>query len=100
MATTVISPTAAMVPVADITFEASLFNSSLTVRRTVSQLDDVNVFSPVNTEANLTAIAAAQVIMQDHDDDSNIPVGSVQIICKTKPTADLKYHLFTMNKEA
>lgn len=100
MPNVVISPTDAMVPTADVTFEATLFNSALTVRKTVSALDDVNVISPVNTSDNYSAIASAQVMLQDHDDDSSIPVGSIQITVKKKPTADLKYRLFTLNKEA
>ena len=98
MPNVVISPTDAMVPTADSTFEATLFNSALTIRRTGAAKDDVNVISPVNTEANYKAIANAQVMMQDHDDDSSIPVGSIQVVVKKKPTADLKYRLFTMNK--
>lgn len=83
-----------------VTFEASLFKSSLVVRKQVSGLGSVNLFSPVADSENMTVIQnAAPILAQDHEDDSNIPEGYVQMTVASKPSSDMKF-MITVLREA
>lgn len=82
----------------DVTFEASLFADSLKARKTVAGLGSRNLLTPICTAENMTAVAAAQPLFADHDDDADVPAGSLQCTCTTKPTTDMRFRVFVMRK--
>lgn len=84
-----------------VTFEASLFTSGVTARKSVSGLGSVNMISPAADAANVAVIqAAGPVLAQDHGDDSSIPEGMVQLTVATAPTADMDFVITVLRSEA
>lgn len=84
-----------------VTFEASLFKSGLSVRKTVSGLGSVNMISPAADAANVAVIqAAGPVLAQDHGDDASIPEGMVQVTVGVAPTADMDFVITVLRNEA
>ena len=75
----------------EVTFESSMFTSSLSARKTVSGLGSVNLVCPKATAANIQACRDSQPWLADHSDDSGIPVGQLQCTVTTAPTSDLKF---------
>ena len=91
----------AVVSTIPVTFEASLFASGVTARKSVSGLGSVNMISPAADAANVAVIqAAGPVLAQDHGDDSSIPKGMVQLTVATAPTADMDFVITVLRSEA
>ena len=85
----------------NVTFEASLFKSGLSARKSVAGLGSVNMISPAADAGNVAVIqAAGPVLAQDHGDDSNIPKGMVQLTVATAPTADMDFVITVLRSEA
>ena len=85
----------------NVTFEASLFQSGLSARKSVAGLGSVNMISPDADAGNVAAIrAAGPVLAQDHGDDSSIPKGMVQLTVATAPTADMDFVITVLRSEA
>lgn len=82
----------------DVTFEQSLFASALKVRKTVAGLGSRNLVVHVNTADNTKVVEAAKPLLQDHDDDTDIPAGSLQCQCAAKPSGDMLFRVFVMKK--
>lgn len=83
-----------------VTFEASLFKSGLSARKTVSGLGSVNMIWPAADAENVAVIrAAGPVLAQDHGDDSSIPEGMVQLTVATAPTADMDFVITVLRSE-
>lgn len=89
---------AGSVPFVDVTFEASMFASSLKVRKPVAGLGSMNLvvqFNDPNVEAVMEAVKPR---VWSHDEDADIPVGQLQCECVAKPSGDLKFHVFIMRR--
>ena len=85
----------------NVTFEASLFKSGLSARKSVAGLGSVNMISPAADAGNVAVVqAAGPVLAQDHGDDSNIPEGMVQLTVATAPTADMDFVITVLRSEA
>ena len=91
----------AVVSTVPVTFEASLFTSGVTARKSVAGLGSVNMISPAADAANVAVIqAAGPVLAQDHGDDASIPEGMVQLTVTTAPTADMDFVITVLRSEA
>ena len=91
----------AVVATIPVTFEASLFASGVTARKSVAGLGSVNMISPAADAANVAVIqAAGPVLAQDHGDDSSIPEGMVQLTVATAPTADMDFVITVLRSES
>lgn len=91
----------AVVSTVPVTFEASLFASGLSARKSVAGLGSVNMIWPAADAANVAVIrAAGPVLAQDHGDDSSIPEGMVQLTVTTAPTADMDFVITVLRSEA
>ena len=81
----------AVVSTIPVTFEASLFKSGLSARKSVSCLGSVNMVSPKASASNIAACQACAPWLADHTDDSSIPAGQVQCTVSSVPPADLHF---------
>ena len=81
----------AVVSTIPVTFEASLFKSGLSARKSVSGLGSVNMVSPKASASNIAACQACAPWLADHTDDSSIPAGQVQCTVSSVPPADLHF---------
>lgn len=86
------------VSVVDVTFEATLFASSLKVRKQVDGLGSQNLIAPFNDDANVKLVQAAQPLFADHDGDSTVPEGTIQCSCTSKPAGDMRFHIYVLVK--
>ena len=91
----------AVVATIPVTFEASLFASGVTARKSVAGLGSVNMISPAADPENVSVIqAAAPVLAQDHGDDASIPEGMVQLTVAAAPTADMDFVITVLRSES
>lgn len=66
------------------------------VTKPVAGLGSLNLVSPIPDDDNIAAWNESTITVRDHDDDPDIPAGSLQFTCIAEPSEDIKVRIIAL----